>query len=352
MRRSQPSSPFERRPPKPAYTRPPEVPDDALASVFTVRPEHAGLRLDRWLVVEMPRLTRTRAQRIVAEWAFDATARALSPSHRVRAGEVVVVFRPLWEEPDAPREVDILHLDAEVIAVSKPAGLPVHPTARFHRNTLTAVLAERFPGERVTLAHRLDRETSGVILAARTYPAERHLKESFAGRDVEKTYLAIAHGVIPDDRFEVDAPLCLEGGEVGVRMCVRPEAQGGLASRTRFEVIERLDGFTLVACYPETGRQHQIRVHLAHAGHPIVGDKLYAHSDEVFLACLEGPMDDAMRARLHLPRQALHAHAIRLAHPAGGELQVTAPLAPDLAEFCDRHRAPSTPRSAGDTRSP
>jgi 23S rRNA pseudouridine1911/1915/1917 synthase len=202
MRRSQPSSPFERRPPKPTFTRPAEVPDDALESVFTVRPEHAGLRLDRWLAVEMPRLSRTRAQRIVAEWAFDATARALNPSHRVRASEVIVVFRPRWEEPEAPREVELLYLDAHVIAVDKPAGLPVHPTARFHRNTLTAVLAERFPGERVTLAHRLDRETSGVILAARTYPAERRSKESFAGaRRREDLPRDHPRRVIADDRF-------------------------------------------------------------------------------------------------------------------------------------------------------
>lgn len=352
MRRSQPSRDTDHRQPKPPYTRPEHVPDDALASVFTVRLEHAGLRLDRWLATEMPRLTRTRAQRIVAQWAFDDVAQQLAPSHRVRHGEVIVVYRPRWEEPEVPREVSLLHVDDDVVAVDKPAGLPVHPTAKFHRNTLTTVLSERFPGERVVLAHRLDRETSGVLLAARTHAAERHLKEAFAGRDIEKTYQAVVHGVIGEDRFDVDAPLCLEGGEVSVRMCVRPESKGGMASRTRFEVIERLDGFTRVACHPETGRQHQIRVHLAHAGFPIVGDKLYAHGDEVFLACLDGPLDDATRALLLLERQALHAYAIRFAHPRGGDpLTVTAPLAPDLAAFCAQRRVPSTRATAGDTRS-
>lgn len=341
MRRPLPIREPVARAPKPAYVHPETVPEDALASVFTVRPEHAGLRLDRWLAVEMPRLTRTRAQRIVESWAFDASARALGASHRVRAGEVVVVFRPRWEEPEAPREVRLLHVDDEVIAVDKPAGLPVHPTAKFHRNTLTAVLAERFPGERVVLAHRLDRETSGVLLAARTPHAERLLKDAFARRDVEKTYQALVHGEIADEAFEVDAPLALEGGEVSVRMCVRPTAMGGLPSRTRFRVLERLAGFSRVACHPETGRQHQIRVHLAHAGHPIVGDKLYAHGDEVFLACLEGPPDEALRARLLLERQALHAHEIRFAHPRDGQrLRVTAPLASDLDDFCASRRAP------------
>lgn len=350
MRHRQPTSPRERRPPKPEYLRPASVPEDALASVFTVRPEHAGLRLDRWLATEMPRLTRSRAQRIVDAWAFDAEARQLSPSRRVRALEVIVVFRPMWEEPDAPRDVALLHVDDDLIAVDKPAGLPVHPTAKYHRNTLTTVLSERFPGEHVALAHRLDRETSGVLLAARNYAAERHLKEAFAGRDVEKTYQAVVHGELADDRFEVDAPLCLEGGAVGVRMCVRPVARGGLASRTRFEVLERMPGFTRVACHPETGRQHQIRVHLAHAGAPIVGDKLYAHGDEVFLRCLEGPLDDELLALLLLPRQALHAHAIRFTHPRGEALTITAPLAADLAAFCASRRDPSTALPPGGTR--
>ncbi len=322
----------------PVFVRPEGVPDDALTSVFTVRPEHAGHRLDRWLSLELPRLTRTRAQRIVEDWAFDASARQLRASHRVREGEVIVVFRPRWEEPDAPRDVPLLFADAQVVAVDKPAGLPVHPTARFHQNTLTAVLAERFPGERVVLAHRLDRETSGVLLAARTPAAERALKQSFAERAVHKTYLALVHGRVADERFTVDAPMALEGAEVSVKMCVRPVSRGGAHALTRVEVVERLAGYTLVAAHPETGRQHQIRVHLAHAGHPIVGDKLYAHGDEVFLRCLDAPPDEETLALLELPRHALHAHAIELAHPVtGAPLRVEAPLPGDLRAFCDAH---------------
>lgn len=350
MRHRQPSSPRERRAPTPQYQRPATVPDDALASVFAVRPEHAGLRLDRWLATEMPRLTRSRAQRIVDAWAFDSDARPLSPSRRVRAHEVIVVYRPRWEEPDAPRDVTVLYADDALLAVDKPAGLPVHPTARYHRNTLTSVLAERFPGEPLALAHRLDRETSGVLLVARSYDAERQLKAAFADREVEKTYHAVVHGEIADDHFTVDAPLSLEGGEVSVKMCVRSLSEGGLASRTRFEVVERLVGFTRVACHPETGRQHQIRVHLAHAGFPIVGDKLYAHGDELFLRCLEGPVDEGLLATLLLPRHALHAHAIRFAHPRGGALTVTAPLPVDLTAFCEARSALSTPVAPGGTR--
>jgi len=321
--------------------RPEGVPDDAIVTVFSVRPEQSGHRLDRWLTLELPRLSRSRAQRIVEDWAFDARGRQLRPSHRVRAGETVVLFRPRWEEPPVPREVSLLHVDAHLVAVDKPAGLPVHPTARFHRNTLPAVLAERFPGERVVLAHRLDRETSGVLLAARTPEAERALKLAFAERRVHKTYLAVVHGEVRDERFTIDAPMALEGGEVNVKMCVRAESKGGVPARTRVEVIERLQGFTLVAAHPETGRQHQIRVHLAHVGFPLVGDKLYAHGDEVFLRCLDAPPDAETARRLVLPRHALHAHALTIEHPATGEaLHVTAPLPPDLQTFCDATRRP------------
>jgi 23S rRNA pseudouridine1911/1915/1917 synthase len=135
-------------------------------------------------------------------------------------------------------------------------------------------------------------------------------------------------------------------------MCVRPEAQGGLASRTRVEVIERLAGFTLVAAHPETGRQHQIRVHLAHAGHPLVGDKLYAHGDEVFLACLEGPMDDAMREACCSSGRPCTPRRFASRTRSEGELTVSAPLPATSREFCEERSASASTAAArnGDTR--
>ncbi|MBI5517860.1 MAG: RluA family pseudouridine synthase [Deltaproteobacteria bacterium] len=307
--------------------------------MLTVRPELAGLRLDRWLTEELPRLSRTRAHEICARLAYDPQGRPRRPSHRVAAGEVVVLFRPRWEEPPVPREVPVLWEDAHLLAVDKPAGLPVHPSARYFHNTLTAVLAARYPTERVVLGHRLDRETSGLLLAARTREAERALKRAFAERAVHKTYEALVHGVVTEDRFTVDAPVGYVGGAVGVRMGVLPLSAGALPAVTRFEVLERLQGFTRVVCHPETGRQHQLRVHLAHAGHPIVGDKLYAHGDAMFLACIQGDApEEALRALL-LPRQALHARAVALAHPVTREpLSLEAPLPEDLRAFGERHR--------------
>lgn len=323
--------------------RPDAVPSDALMSLFEAHPHHGGMRLDRFLAEVMSRLTRTRAHLIVTDWAFTPEGRPLRPSHRIRPGERVVVYRPLWEEPEIERDIVVVYEDAALLGVNKPPGLPVHPTARVYRNTLTTLLGERYPNEHAALCHRIDKETSGLIIVARTLDAERTMKVAFAARAVKKTYLALVYGEVRDDAFEVDAAMALEGGEVGVKMCVRSEALGGQAARTTVRVVERLDGFTLVSAHPETGRQHQIRVHLAHAGHPLVGDKLYAHGDAVFLRCLEGPLDDELRARLLLERQALHAHAASFAHPVTGEsVTLTAPMPSDMAEFCAQRRRPST----------
>jgi 23S rRNA pseudouridine1911/1915/1917 synthase len=321
------------------FVWPDAIPRDAVPSVFTVLRDRAGVRLDRYIVGEMPRLSRSRAAKIAKDFAYDDAGRKLSPAKIVRPGERIVLFRLAWDEPEAPRDVKVLFEDESVVALDKPAGLPVHPTARYLRNTLTAVLAERFPAQVVHLCHRLDKETSGVIVAARSVEVEVKLKNAFAGRDVQKHYLALVHGAPADDSFIVDAPLALAGHAVGVLMAVTPTDRGGLPSRTRVRVLERLDGFALLECAPETGRQHQIRVHLAHVGTPIVGDKLYAHSPEHFIASLEDTMTDAMRAELLLERHALHAERITFAHPRTGEaLTVCAPLPEDMRAFAASKR--------------
>jgi 23S rRNA pseudouridine1911/1915/1917 synthase len=150
----------------------------------------------------------------------------------------------------------------------------------------------------------------------------------------------VVHGEVAADEQLVDAPLALAGGDVSVLMAVRPESAGGLPSRTRVRVLERLPGFTVVEAAPETGRQHQIRMHLAHAGHPIVGDKLYgAGGPAVFLAALRDELTAAQRAALRLERHALHAHQITVEHPTtGATLTAVAPFPHDLAAFVAARR--------------
>jgi 23S rRNA pseudouridine1911/1915/1917 synthase len=188
-------------------------------------------------------------------------------------------------------------------------------------------------------AHRLDRETSGLLACGGAPEHTRRLKSAFAHGRVQKSYLAIAEGDPAAARFQVDAPLRQSGASaVRVRMHVE---EGGLPSCTAFEVLERRlspDGrpLALLACHPRTGRQHQIRAHLLHAGLPLVGDKIYGPDEQIFDRFTRHAMTEEDRVRLRLPRQALHAGRLELPHPARRErMRLEAPLPPDLREFWD-----------------
>jgi 23S rRNA pseudouridine1911/1915/1917 synthase len=312
---------------------------------FAVAEEYAGFRLDHFLKRMIPRLSRTRLQEIIRTQlervAPPADGRPLKPSTPVAAGEAYVIRRPARPEPPCPRTFTVLYDDPHLMVIDKPAGLPVHISAKFYFNTLTRVLEERYPGQGLQICHRLDRETSGVLVVARGKAAAAALKGQFARHAVRKTYLAVARGRPPWPGQElIDLPLGLvddPGALIGIRMEVRADA---LPARTLVEVRERRRDCALVACVPVTGRQHQIRAHLAVVGHPIVGDKLYGHGDRAFADYCERGLTDDLLARFELPRHALHAAAVRLRHPAtGGELEVTSPLPADLRDYLDRQPA-------------
>jgi 23S rRNA pseudouridine1911/1915/1917 synthase len=229
--------------------------------------------------------------------------------------------------------------DAALLVVDKPAGLPVHPTARYAEHTLTALAKIAFPARKVDPAHRLDRETSGLLACGCAPKYTRVLKAAFAAGRVEKTYLALVLGDPPQDHFEVEAPLRLTGSSgVKVRMHV---VEGGLPSRTGFEVLGRrraADGtpVALVACHPRTGRQHQIRAHLHHAGLHLVGDKIYGPDEMIFDRFTKRELTESDHAVLRLPRQALHAWKLSLPHPvSGARVDLEAPLPADLEAFWD-----------------
>ena len=311
---------------------PPGCDPGSIVLTFKVAHEHAGQRLDRFIRHRIARLSRTKAQRIVSACAYHHDGRRRKPSDRVKAGEVVLLVRPAFEEPPTPIDFEVLYEDEALMAIDKPSGLPVHPSATYHKNTLTYRLRERFGSDAPHIAHRLDRETSGLILCAKHIDAERTLKTSFENRRVQKTYLAIVRGQ-PKDQGLIELPLARVTEGLHVLMHV-PE-QGGYPSVTDYRVLSRAPSVALVELSPKSGRQHQLRVHLGAIGHPIIGDKLYGPEGHApFMTYIETGMTDALRDRLGHERQALHAHALTFDHPESHQpMTLQAPLSQDLASL-------------------
>jgi 23S rRNA pseudouridine1911/1915/1917 synthase len=249
----------------------------------------------------------------------------------VRAGETVYLVRPPFEEPSAERELPLVYEDDAIYAINKPPGLPVHPSASYHRNTVSYILQERFGAEGAPrITHRLDRETSGLLLCAKTLEHERALKLAFETRSMHKSYLAIVRGEVAAEQGTIDMPLARPDSGLHVLMVARPD---GLSAVTDYRVHARVPGYSLLELFPRTGRQHQLRVHLSELGHSIVGDKLYGPEREApFLETIDhgGRLTPALIERLGHPRHALHAFRLTLRHPVTRrELTLTAPPSPD-----------------------
>lgn len=292
--------------------------------------ECEGWRLDHFLKHRIGRLSRTRIQGII-ETQISLEGRRARPSTVVRFGQRVVLTRPAPIEPEVPRTFTVLYEDESVLVIDKPAGLPMHTTAKFWRNTLVAVLRERYPGQHTEICHRIDRETSGVMLIARSAPAAAFLKGAFAHRRISKGYLALCKGTPPDEGV-IDQPIKLL--ETPTHLMMGAD-QDGLAAVTRYRVVRRFAAHALCEAAPETGRQHQIRVHFAFIGHPLVGDKLYGAGEEYFMrACDEGLSPELIERFDGLPRHALHAATLTFPHPLTHQsMTVAAPLPPDLDAY-------------------
>ena len=316
----------------PAPVRPEGVPEDAILRVLRVPPESAGMRLDVFVQSQLRNTSRTRARVIVENGAFTPEGRRLRANDRVRAEDRVLLWRLPFEEADAPQPLGIVFEDEHLLAIDKPAPMAVHPTARHYRSTVIKLLQDERPGQFLSLIHRLDRETSGLLLIGKTREAERTLKRMLEDRaDFEKTYLAITWNAPPTGL--IDAPLEIDEDNP-LRVKMRLSRNGGLDARTGVIVRERRPGYALVECALHTGRQHQIRLHLAAVGAPIVGDKLYGPDERLLARAADGLLDEDDVARLELPRHALHAHRYRFEHTlAKTTLEIESPLAPDLAAF-------------------
>jgi 23S rRNA pseudouridine1911/1915/1917 synthase len=227
------------------------------------------------------------------------------------------------------------------IVVDKPAPLAVHPANGKVEATLLSGLEEllvyeRANGARLSILTRLDRETSGLVLVAKHAAAARHFSRQFERREIGKEYLAVVHGWPEWEETRVEASIIRAGGEIWLRQAVDP---AGRDCVTGFRVERRfsnaLGNFAVLRCFPETGRMHQIRVHLEHAGHPLVGDKIYGTDGKAYLEQVAGGLSDESVARLILPRHALHACRL-MAEWDGRRMDWRSELPADLTRFCGR----------------
>ena len=303
---------------------------DELVELYPTR-ENLGTRLDRYVSDQLPDLSRGTVQGLIESGRVRVDGQQRKPKFRMTPGEVVSVEIPpprIDEILPDPIPLAVVYEDADVIVVDKPAGMVVHPAPGHQRGTLANALLAHVPGlsvggsQRPGIVHRLDKDTSGLIVAAKTDRGRTALVTQWEDRSVEKTYLALVSGLVEDDDAIVDAPIGRDPKN-RQRMAV---VRSGRPAVTRFHVVERFRNTSLLEVSIETGRTHQIRVHLAFIGHPIVGDQLYGRAR---------PMEP------QLDRQFLHASALAFLLPDGTALRLEAPLPDDLQAVLEELRAGS-----------
>jgi len=321
--------------------------------VYRVGPADSGRRLDQFLAARISWRSRTGIQRLIEEGRLfvastegGAEQPAKRASQRLQQGNVVVVVTqhprvPLPNLDAKAADIEVLYEDSWLIAVNKPPGMTAHPAGRHLYDTLISILHRRYrsadPTQDVVprLCHRLDRETSGIVLVSKDEDVRHLLGRQFEDRVVEKEYLAIVEGEMEQEEGSIDMALDRDH-TAKVKVKMRTVSRGGQHALTHYSVLERSGGFTLVHCRPRTGRQHQIRVHLAAVGHPIVGDKIYGPDEQLFIDSLDGKLSEAARQMLRIDRHALHAFRLTFEHPKHAErLTVEAPLPQDMRSFLD-----------------
>jgi 23S rRNA pseudouridine1911/1915/1917 synthase len=316
--------------------------------MITADLEHAGKRLDQFLVTQIPETSRARVQQLISEQKILVDGALGKSSLRLRGGEKIeiqgtVQLSPLRAIPENI-PVDIVYEDDDLAIINKPAGMMVHAGAgatesERNRGTLVNALLHRFAelsevsGDlRPGIVHRLDKDTSGLIIVAKNDESHRRLAGQFAKRAVKKTYIALVHGWLKQDRGTLSSSISRDRIRRTRMTTKRP---GGRDAITHYVVDHRINSafgkFTLLRLKIDTGRTHQIRVHMASIGHPVVGDTLYGAPREVRVVTNDG------HESLSLPRNFLHATALELPHPrTHATISVSKDLPPELAEFLRR----------------
>jgi len=306
---------------------------------FEVSAEDSGTRLDKYLAAHLPELSRSQLQRLIQEGQVGIAHGLGTASYRVRGGDIITVDVP----PPRPARpgaealaLQIVYEDDALLVIDKPPGLVVHPAPGhasgtlvnallFHCQTLSGVGGEERPG----IVHRLDKDTSGLLLVAKHDRSHRHLSAQLQARQLQRRYVALVRGRLPALQGTIDAPI---GRHPQHRQKMAVVTRDGRAARTHYQVLDAWGPCSVLRLALETGRTHQIRVHLAYIGHPVIGDPLYGPGP------LRWPGHAALEQALGaFSRQALHAEQIRFQHPDNEEwLAFTSPLPPDMATLLDR----------------
>ncbi len=321
----------------------------------------AGQRLDVWIESRLPGVSRNLVQKLLREGRCQVQPGLARPGRFLTGGETIAIEVPAVETPTLVGEdiaLNVLHEDDQLVAIDKPPGLVVHPAPGHPRGTLMNAVMHRWGPisgltettgpvdtteatgseadaetdedatdlQRLGLVHRLDAETSGIILVARTARALAHLQESFHERRVKKRYLALVAGQPRADYLTCDGAIARHPKDFRKRIAIPVGKPGGKEARTTAVVHWRGDGYSAVEARPRTGRTHQIRVHLAALGHPVLADVVYGRSRT-------WPLNAGPEDRTALRRQALHAWTLDLPHPDGGELTLRAPIPADIAAW-------------------
>ena len=338
---------------------------------FIVDDASSGMRLDAWLASLLPRYSRVTLRQAISSGGavIDDKPGLAKPAFRIKPGQKIALTLPdLPRSAPVPEEIplEILYEDDSLAVINKPAGMVVHPSRGHWAGTLVGALAFHFQNNlsqvrgsaRPGIVHRLDRDTSGVIIVAKTDFAHMKLAEQFAQREIHKEYVAICSGSPPRDRDVIDAPIGPHPHQ-SEKMAIRFECEDAKSAQTFYEVLRRYKGFTYIKAMPKTGRTHQIRIHFMHAGFPILCDRLYGgraeisevelgnrslRSEKLGVRSEELTQSGAQKplATPVLSRQALHARRIQFHHPETGQpMDVSAPLPDDMKamlELLEKYR--------------
>jgi len=291
---------------------------------FQLIADKSGIRLDRYVSEKYPELSRTRAQKLIEEGYITVNSRIVKPSYKVQPGDKVEIRIP----PPVPTTITpeyiplkIIYEDSDLIVIDKPAGLTVHPAPGHYTHTLVHAVLAHAPdiatgdSQRPGIVHRLDKNTSGLIVVARNPVSHMNLADQFKKREVTKVYLVLVQGHVAPEEGIIEANI---GRNPHNRKTMAVVSRGREA-RTAYKVIRYVDGYTLLEVRPRTGRTHQIRVHLAAIGHPVVGDETYGGKTEI------------------LDRQFLHAYRLGFRLPSSGKyVEFESPLPGDLSQALEK----------------